>query len=178
MKQSRRPGDGRSAGQKRSVHTRPVSRLKQDKSHGRRYASPMAKKNLDQIGPFALLVRHARTQRGLTQEQLADASGVARSTIIRWETGQIVEPELHQLRAVADVLGILPEDAYRAVGWLPPQSDEIPPPPVELRDHIERRLYERIHDVLPPGDVRRVLTAFRVMRELESDSDAPVQTSG
>lgn len=174
VKHTRRPPDTRPAGRTPSDHAQPVSRVKQDRWRGRRYREVVPTKNLDRLGPFAVLIRRARTERGLTQEQLADQSGVGRSTIIRWENGQITEPEPAQVRAAAEVLGIQLETAYRAIGWLPPEPTEIPPPPIRLRDDIERRLYERVHDILREEDVRRVILAFRVMREMDSATERDV----
>lgn len=51
-------------------------------------------------------VREARTKRGWTGRQLADAAGVAAGTVVRIERGNGVRPG--NLRAVLDALGIEP----------------------------------------------------------------------
>ena len=52
---------------------------------------------------------HERQARGLTQEQLAEASGVHRVTIARIETGE-VSPKAETLKRLADALGVLVDD--------------------------------------------------------------------
>lgn len=50
-------------------------------------------------------IRHFRKQRGWTQEDLANAIGVKRATISKYENGTI-SPSLDQLKAIADALDI------------------------------------------------------------------------
>jgi len=50
-----------------------------------------------------------RQARGMTQEQLAEASGVHRVTIARIETGE-VSPKAETLKRLADALGVLVDD--------------------------------------------------------------------
>ena len=65
------------------------------------------------------LICSRRKARGLTQEQLAEAVGVARQTASKWETGETV-PDAESLGKLASVLGF-PVD--RALG-LEPEEDE------------------------------------------------------
>ena len=46
-----------------------------------------------------------RKERGLSQERLAEAVGVSRQTVSKWERGA-AEPELEKLRALAEVFGV------------------------------------------------------------------------
>ena len=58
----------------------------------------------------------ARQAQGMTQEQLAKASGVHRVTIARIETGE-VSPKAETLKRLADALGVLVDDLMeRKVG--------------------------------------------------------------
>lgn len=64
---------------------------------------------------YAESIRKARTNAGLTQEQLARQIGVASMTVSRWERGKH-EPLAHQWRAIAQATGtqldeLLPDDA-------------------------------------------------------------------
>ncbi|GAB2525397.1 helix-turn-helix domain-containing protein [Nocardia sp. NPDC059240] len=52
-------------------------------------------------------LRAARGRRGLTRPQLATASGVAVSTIQRFENGER-SPDMHQLFALCDALDVSP----------------------------------------------------------------------
>lgn len=49
-------------------------------------------------------IRAARIAAGMTQQQLADALGVAQQSVTRWETGER-EPRVSTLRRIAAVLG-------------------------------------------------------------------------
>lgn len=50
------------------------------------------------------LIRAARIAAGMTQQQLADALGIAQQSVARWETGER-EPRVSTLRRIAAVLG-------------------------------------------------------------------------
>ena len=65
------------------------------------------------------LICSRRKARGLTQEQLAEAVGVARQTVSKWETGETV-PDAESLGKLASVLGF---SVDRALG-LEPEEDE------------------------------------------------------
>lgn len=109
-------------------------------------------------GTFAAAVREARTRSGLTQDQTAERSGVSRSTLIRWESGEITEPTLPQLKAFIAVVDTPAEDILRALELLPPAPAEPDPaagslggpkpfsladvPHRELLDELERRYEE------------------------------------
>lgn len=49
-------------------------------------------------------IRAARIAAGMTQQQLADALGVAQQSVTRWETGER-EPRVSTLKRIAAVLG-------------------------------------------------------------------------
>lgn len=49
-------------------------------------------------------IRTARIAAGMTQQQLADALGIAQQSVTRWETGER-EPRISTLRRIAAVLG-------------------------------------------------------------------------
>ena len=60
---------------------------------------------LSKVSSLADIIFEFRTQAKLTQQELADEIGVARSTELRWEHGVAV-PNLHNIRMLAKVLGI------------------------------------------------------------------------
>ena len=49
-------------------------------------------------------IRRYRKQLGLTQEQLAEAVGVSRQTVAKWESGE-TSPDLEHAAALAEALG-------------------------------------------------------------------------
>ena len=60
-------------------------------------------------------LRDLRKRRLLTQEQLAERSGVGVATIIRIERNQ-VEPRGSTIRKLAEALGVEPEDLVKTGG--------------------------------------------------------------
>lgn len=74
---------------------------------------------------FAALIRDARTDAKLTQAELAAQAGIDRTTIVKWESGNTTRPEPDQVRAVCKILGIRPELAAAALGFL--DSGDIQP---------------------------------------------------
>ena len=60
------------------------------------------------MGRIARLAE-VRQAHGMTQEQLAEATGVHRVTIARIETGD-VSPKAETLKRLADALGVLVDD--------------------------------------------------------------------
>ncbi|MFY1686576.1 helix-turn-helix domain-containing protein [Plantactinospora sp. WMMB782] len=67
---------------------------------------------------FAELLRRARTQAGLRQEDVARTAGVPLRTISRWEAGVPVNPQSDEVRAVCIALHIPPIRAAVALGIL------------------------------------------------------------
>lgn len=49
-------------------------------------------------------IRAARIAAGMTQQQLADALGIAQQSVARWETGER-EPRVSTLKRIAAALG-------------------------------------------------------------------------
>jgi transcriptional regulator with XRE-family HTH domain len=64
---------------------------------------------------FAETLRAARRAAGLTQDALADALGVARSTVVRWEGGDM-GVALEHLPALASALGVPISALFAASG--------------------------------------------------------------
>ncbi|GAA0674233.1 NACHT domain-containing protein [Kitasatospora atroaurantiaca] len=122
----------------------------------------------DQLGT---LLRRLRTQSGLTQEQLAERSGVSVRTIRRLETGKSTDHRLGTVNLLADALEVGPEDRQLLAATLgkaesapavpPPRSPE--PSPIrgaladaadELAREVRRRWrreeeQRRVHDPFP-----------------------------
>ncbi|MFE7621106.1 helix-turn-helix domain-containing protein [Streptomyces sp. NPDC057496] len=69
----------------------------------------------DQLGT---LLRRLRTRSGLTQEQMAERSGVSVRTIRRLETGRSSDHRLGTVNLLADALEVGPEDRQRLMATL------------------------------------------------------------
>ena len=57
-------------------------------------------------------ILHLRTQRGLSQLELAEQLGVSRQSVSKWETGQSV-PDLDKLIKLADLFGVTVDELVR-----------------------------------------------------------------
>ncbi|MBB4747772.1 helix-turn-helix domain-containing protein [Actinoplanes lobatus] len=76
---------------------------------------------------FAELLRSARKDAGLLQDDVIQRSGVSRSTYLRWEAGDGVRPDLRYVRKVCQVLGINPRRAAIALGLVTPADLDLAP---------------------------------------------------
>ena len=62
--------------------------------------------------PLSEKILHLRTQRGMSQEELAAALSVSRQSVSKWETGQSV-PDLDKLIRLADLFGVTVDELVR-----------------------------------------------------------------
>lgn len=75
---------------------------------------------------FARIVRVAREQRGWNQDQLAEASGVSRPTIQRWETLKTGTPDPENARRVFVALGLDTRLIPVALGYVTAEEMGLP----------------------------------------------------
>jgi len=54
------------------------------------------------------LIKKVRTEKGLTQEELAEKVGVKKSAVAKWENGRVSEIKRSNLKNLADALGLNP----------------------------------------------------------------------
>ena len=76
------------------------------------------------LGEKIRLLRH---QRGMTLEDVGDACGVGKSTVRKWESGQIANMRRDKIALVANALGVTP--AY-LMGW--DESPALPTLPANI----------------------------------------------
>ncbi|MEU3642737.1 tetratricopeptide repeat protein [Lentzea sp. NPDC034063] len=108
---------------------------------------------------FAGAVRRFRLRAGLTQEALAERSGISVSTIRGMETGKRRNPQLASVRQLADALALRPqeqEDLLSAAGAEPtPAPRQLPP---ELAGFVGRGdALDRLDAVLDGGAASTVV---------------------
>ena len=72
-------------------------------------------------------IRELRREKGLSQEQLAERTGLSRQTIYKWESGQAA-PDLENLQTLAGALGTT---VSRLLGEAPPPSRPDPQDPLD-----------------------------------------------
>lgn len=76
---------------------------------------------------LATLIRDARVAMGWRQDELADAAGVARQTIIQYESGRAANPEGPRVRAVLRALDLDPREATVILGFVTREELGLPP---------------------------------------------------
>ena len=54
------------------------------------------------------LIKKARMEKGMTQEELAEKVGVKKSAVAKWENGRVSEIKRTNLKNLADALGLDP----------------------------------------------------------------------
>lgn len=77
----------------------------------------------EERGSFGCLLRTARQARGLTQEDLADATGISVRAIRNLERGRVRTPQRHTAHGLADTLGLSGEDRDRFLAASRPGRD-------------------------------------------------------
>jgi transcriptional regulator with XRE-family HTH domain len=68
-------------------------------------------------GDLGQLLRQLRRKRRLTLEQAAQAAGLSRSAVNRWETG-VNQPRLAELNALLEALGASPQQKRAAIAQM------------------------------------------------------------
>ncbi len=93
----------------------------------------------NKLQEMGLRMRARRKELGITQEQVAEGCNITKSTVCRYEKGQITEPHRPTVDAIARQLLVHPE-------WLLLQRDD--PEPAALQSE-------------GPADVRAIMNAAR-----------------
>ncbi|WP_341720018.1 helix-turn-helix domain-containing protein [Micromonospora sp. FIMYZ51] len=106
------------------------------------------------------LIRRTREERGWTQKDLAEESGVSVESIKRYENGKIPEPKRGNVRAVIAALKIHPSRVPIALGLT--TSDELDLPPQPTRRPIVQRIIDAVED---PNITDRELDAIAALLE-------------
>lgn len=79
-------------------------------------------------------IRQRRKELGLTQQDLAEKMGVNKSSIMRYEKGQIDNTKKLVLQGFSGVLHVTPE-------WLRSETDELP---TAVTDHLDTQIADRL----------------------------------
>ena len=72
------------------------------------------------------LMKRLRIERNLTLEEVGNRVGVGKSTVRKWESGEIANMKRDKIALVAKALGVTPA---ALMGWEDPE-----PPPIELSE--------------------------------------------
>jgi|GEM_PF-1027293 len=106
-------------------------------------------------------VKEKRENRGMTQKQLAQASGISQATISRLESGRVKELKSQALRRLADALGV-------TMDYLVDKPDT-PGPNYVIMSGSPPQLIFRVYEKLSPDRKRqfRDFARFLLQQQLE-----------
>jgi transcriptional regulator with XRE-family HTH domain len=104
-----------------------VSGLMHDRYARRVAAQPDSPSSSEPRPEFSQVVKDAREQRGWNQDQLAEAAGVSRPTIQRWESAKTGAPDPENARKVFLALGLDPRLIPVILGYVTPEEMGLPP---------------------------------------------------
>lgn len=77
-------------------------------------SEPVRKERAEKARTLGEVIRRRRTECKMTQEFVAEALGVSRQTVSKWESGAS-DPSTTNLIALAKLFGVAPEDLLREV---------------------------------------------------------------
>lgn len=77
---------------------------------------------------FGELIKALRKKRGMTLEEVGNIVGVSKSTVRKWETGDIANLRRDKIAALAKALGTTPQ---RLMGWEEEDPEE------DLEEYLE-----------------------------------------
>lgn len=149
-----------------AYQARDVAGLLRDSRSGQHYRVPMPAEETG-IMHLARLIKNRREELGWTQPDLAEAAGVSRPTVQRYETGKTRFPEPEAIRRIFRALGLDPIEIPVILGLVTHEELGRPPAiqPVTRRVSPET---EKIIKVLEANGVtdaeRKALYDFLVAR--------------
>ncbi len=97
------------------------------------------------LGEF---IKKVRTEKGMSQEDLAKAARLARSYISRLEDNQFTSPSAMTLIRLAKGLGVSHDELFQAAGYLEQvEKNDLPPLGAYLRTKFPRLSEQAIKDI-------------------------------
>jgi transcriptional regulator with XRE-family HTH domain len=127
---------------------------------------------------FSVLLKELRRQTALTQEDLAERTGLSVRTIRRLETGERANPQMDTVRVLADALRLEPDERAQMLAIVDgqPVQPEAPEPPVNgsrPESALERRLAEATDDLAHAVSAR--LCREEELRRIQDPFPLPVR---
>lgn len=93
------------------------------------------------------IIKRARLEKGLTQEELAGKVGVKKSAVAKWENGRVSEIKRSNLKNLADVLGLNPTQLL----------GDIDRDPIGVADELA--------DIYLDPELRSMITAYKQLND-------------
>ncbi len=109
---------------------------------------------------FAEAIVTARTQRNMTQDELADAADVPRSVILRWEDGDVNRPDPGQVRRVFRALRLDPREAPVLLGYVTRDEIGLPPQPPRVFSPTVEEVIDILEDPAVSDEEKHEWIAF------------------
>lgn len=114
------------------------------------YPVPLLFDNLDIEGSdrtmdVGALIKQARTEKGYTQEELAEKVGVKKSAVAKWENGRVSEIKRSNLKKLSEALGLNPN---RLLG-------DIERDPISVADELA--------DIYLDTDLRKMISEYQML---------------
>jgi transcriptional regulator with XRE-family HTH domain len=122
---------------------------------------------------FSVVLRQLRLRTALTQEDLAERSGLSVRTIRRLETGERANPQLDTVRLLADALSLRPDERARMLAVADGQALPDSPSGVRPESEFERRLAEATDDLAHAVGAR--LDREEELRRIQDPFPLPVR---
>lgn len=117
--------------------------------------------------PYTLLIAQFRKAAGMTQEELANKTGIKLSTYRSWEQGIAAKIPLESVCRIAEVLDCTPNDLY---GWYIDHPEDRPGGPGESSlTHDESVLLSNYRECTPQRRAKAA-EAVRDQRDLSKES--------
>ncbi len=110
------------------------------------------------------LLQELRKEKGLTQEQLAEKTGVARRTVSRWETGSNM-PDLDILIELSDLYGVDLREILSGERKTEQMNEELKEAVLQVADFSNEekaRLVKRIHWLFVAGLIGLLVAAVLI----------------
>lgn len=121
--------------------SRPWSGIPEIGTYRIRVARPSDGVRRANFGAFVTRAMKAAANRGMTVVDMVEATGVAKSTIFRWRSGDWSrDPRASQVRSFCEGLGVSLAAAQRALGWTDDRQAEPEPLQNPLLVELARRL--------------------------------------
>ena len=113
---------------------------------------------------FGEKIKALRLERGMTLEQVGDLVGVGKSTVRKWESGQIANMRRDKIALLAKALGTTP-------GFLMGWEDEVPAQQAreELADDPDRKALLNLARYGSAQDVRQVAALIDALKKTNPD---------
>jgi len=100
------------------------------------------------------IIKQARIQKGMTQEELAEKVGVKKSAVAKWENGRVSEIKRSNLKNLSDALGLNPNQLLGDI------------------EHDPVGVAHELADIYLDSELRKMITEYR---KLSSDKQAQVR---